>query len=82
MSGIELLERIIKHIWNRVACGIKLQNPYSGAFPIQDTYQIPLGKFLLFSDIIKYSCYALNILIKSPLIHLPSHERNPEEKAL
>lgn len=53
MSGIELLERIIKHIWNRVACGIKLQNPYSGAFPIQDTYQIPLGKFLLFSDIIQ-----------------------------
>lgn len=82
MSGTELLERIIKHIWNRVASAIKLQNSYSGAFPIQDIYQIPLGKFLLLSDIIKYSCYALNVLIKASLIHLPPHERNPEEKAL
>lgn len=47
MSGIELLERVIKHIWNRVACGIKLQNAYGGGFPIRDIYQLPLGKFLL-----------------------------------
>lgn len=53
MSGIELLEREIKHIWNRVACRIKLQFAYSGAFLIQDIYQISLGKFLLLSDIAK-----------------------------
>lgn len=56
MSGIELLERVIKHIWNRVACGIKLQNAYCGAFPTRDIYQLPLGKFLLLSDISKYRC--------------------------
>ena len=44
MSGIELLERVIKHIWNRVACEIKLQNVYSGAFLTRDIYQLPLGK--------------------------------------
>ena len=57
MSGVELLERVIKHMWNRAACGIKLQNAYSGAFLIWDIYQIPLGKFLLLSDISKYRCY-------------------------
>ena len=43
MSGIELLERVIKHIRNRVACEIKLQSVYSGAFLIRDIYQLPLG---------------------------------------
>lgn len=62
MSGIELLERVIKHIWNRVACGIKLQNAYGGGFPIWDIYQLPLGMFLLLSDISKHRGYTLNVL--------------------
>lgn len=65
MSGIEFFERVIKHIQNRVAFGIKLQNAYSGAFSIRDIYQLPLRKFLLLSDISKFRCYALNELIKA-----------------
>lgn len=41
MSGAELLERVIKHIWNSVAGGIKLQNAYGGTFLIRDAYQLP-----------------------------------------
>lgn len=82
MSGIEFLERVIKHIWNIVACRIQLQNAYSGAFLLWDIYQIPLGKFLLLSDISKYRCHALTVLIKTSLIYLPPHKRNLEEKTL
>lgn len=79
MPGAEL-ERAIKHIWNRVACGIKLQNAYSGAFLIRDISQIPSGKFLLLSNISKYRCCALNVFMKAALIHLLLRERNPERK--
>lgn len=80
MSGIELLERVIKHIRNRVACGIKLQNAYSGAFSTRDIYQLPLGKFLLLSDISKSRCQELNVLIKASSNPLYQHMRESQKQ--